>query len=62
MGKTKDYKIRERVLTQALITAQVVIQCSKSRNSCQCKFEGKCFENFGDALDAVTFVKEVSLF
>lgn len=61
MGKTKDYEIRERLLNQALITAQVVNRCTKSRNSCQCKFDGKCFKNFGDALDTVTFVEEVSL-
>jgi len=62
MGKTKDYLIRQRVLNEALITAQVVNRCTKTRNSIKCKFDEKCFKNFGDALDTVKFVEEVKLF
>jgi len=62
MGKTKDHIIRQRILNDELVKASVIDRCRKARNSYQCKYDGKCFKNFGDALDAVTYVKEVTIF
>lgn len=59
MGKTKDYVILDRILDKELIMKQVLSKCGKTRSSCQCKNEGKCFKRFGDALDTVSFVEEV---
>lgn len=60
MGKTGDFTIRQRVLTDANIKRDIIERCSKTRKSCKCQNDSKCYAAFGDALEAVDRVKQVS--
>ena len=60
MGKTSDFTIRQRILTDANIKRDIIERCSKTRKSCKCQNDSKCYTAFGDALEAVDRVKQVS--
>ena len=60
MGKTNDFTIRQRILTDANLKRDIIERCRKSRNSCKCPNDLKCYNAFGDALEAVDRIKQVS--
>ena len=62
MGKTNDFTLRQRILTDGNIKRDIIELCSKTRNSCKCLNGSKCYAAFGDALEAVDRVKQVSSF